>query len=132
VDKVGLTGCNPYATPMEPRLRLSKESSSPLVDGTTYRSLVGSMRYLVNTRPDLAFLVGYVSRFMKQPTEEHLVVVKRIIRYVASTLNLGCQYGRDDQWNLIGYCDNDIAGDIDSSKSTTGVAYFHGKNMISC
>jgi hypothetical protein len=79
VDKVGLTGCNPYATPMEPRLRLSKESSSPLVDGTTYRSLVGSMRYLVNTRPNLAFLVGYVSRSMKQPTEEHLVVVKRII-----------------------------------------------------
>jgi hypothetical protein len=131
VDKVGLIGCNPCATPMKHRLRLSKESLAPLVDGTTYRSLVGNLRYLVNTRPDLAFSVGYVSRFMEQPTEEHLTAVKRIIRYVAGTLNLGCQYGRDDQWNLIGYCDSDLAGDIDSSKSTTEVAYFLCKNMTS-
>jgi hypothetical protein len=83
-----LTGCNPCATPMAPRLRLSKESSAPLVDRTTYRSLVGSLRYLINTRPDLEFSVGYVSRFMEQPTEEHLAIVKRIIRYVAGTLHL--------------------------------------------
>jgi hypothetical protein len=49
---------------MEPRLKLSKESSSPLVDATFYRGLVGSLRYLVNTRADIAFAVGYVSRFM--------------------------------------------------------------------
>jgi hypothetical protein len=116
---------------MEPRLRLSKESLAPLVDGTTYRSLVGSLRYLINTSPDLEFLVGYVSRFMKRPTEEHLAIIKRIIQYVAGTLHLGCQYGRDDQWNLIGYCDSDLARGIDSSKSTTWVAYFLCKNMIS-
>lgn len=66
VEKAGLIGCNLCATPMEPRLKLSQKSSAPLVDGTTYRSLVGSLRYLVNTRPDLAFSVGYVSRFMER------------------------------------------------------------------
>jgi hypothetical protein len=72
VDKAGLVGCNPCVTPMEPRLKLSKDSSARMIDQTMYRSLVGSLRYLVNTRPDLAFLVGYVSRFLERPTEEHL------------------------------------------------------------
>jgi hypothetical protein len=75
VEKAGLAGCNSCATPMEPRLKLSKDSTAPAVDGTMYRSLVGSLRYLVNTRPDLAFSVGYVSRFLERPTEEHLAAV---------------------------------------------------------
>jgi hypothetical protein len=105
VEKAGLADCNPSATPMEPRLKLGRDSTTPLVDATQYRSLVESLRYLVNTRPDLAYSVGYVSRFMERPTEEHLGAVKRIIRYVAGTTHLGCQYSRDDQMKLVGYCD---------------------------
>jgi hypothetical protein len=131
VEKAGLAGCNPCATPMEPRLKLSKNSSAPTVDETMYRSLVNSLRYLVNTRPDLAFSVGYVSRFLERPTEEHLAAVKRIIRYVVGTVHLGCQYGRNDNWKLVGYSDSDLTGDIDSSKSTTGLAYLLGENLIS-
>jgi hypothetical protein len=47
VEKAGLEGCNSCATPMEPKLKLSRESSAPPVDATLYRSLVGSLRYLV-------------------------------------------------------------------------------------
>jgi hypothetical protein len=68
IEKAGLEGCNPCATPMEPRLKLSKESSTPAVDVGMYRSLVGSLGYLVNTIPDIAFSVGYVSHFMEKPT----------------------------------------------------------------
>jgi hypothetical protein len=66
LKKAGMVDCNPCKAPMEPRLKLSKESTSPppLVDATFYRSLVGSLRYLVNTRPGIVFAVGYVSRFM--------------------------------------------------------------------
>jgi hypothetical protein len=71
-----------------------------------------------------------VSRFLEKPIAEHLAVVKRIIRYVARILNLGCQYGKNDQWRLVGYCDSDPAGDLDTSKSTIGVAYVLGKNLI--
>jgi hypothetical protein len=74
---------------MEPRTKLSKDSSAPEVDGTIYKSIVGNLRYLVNTRPDLAYSVEYVSRFMERPTEEHFLAVKRIIRYVAGSLHLG-------------------------------------------
>ncbi|BAF28754.2 Os11g0656500 [Oryza sativa Japonica Group] len=131
VEKAGLTGCNPCATPMEPRLKLSKESAGSLVDATEYRSLVGSLRYLVNTRPDLAYSVGYVSRFMEKPTDEHLAAVKRIIRYVAGTIHLGCRYVKEVEGGLQGYSDSDMAGDIDTRKSTTGVIFFLGKNPVS-
>jgi hypothetical protein len=56
---------------METRFKLIKKSTTPEVDGTMYRSLVGSLRYLVNTRPNLAYSMGYVSRFMDKPTQEH-------------------------------------------------------------
>ena len=45
-----------------------------------YRSIMGSLRYLVHTRPDLAYSVGYVSRFMEEPTTEDLAAVKRVMR----------------------------------------------------
>jgi hypothetical protein len=61
----------------------------------------------------------------------HLAVVKRIIRYVAGTVHLGCHYCRNEDCKLVGYSDSDLAGDIDSRKSTTGVAYLLGENLIS-
>jgi hypothetical protein len=64
IELGGLTGCNPAYTPMEERLKLSRDSTAKEVDATEYRHIVGSLRYLVHTRPDLAFAVGYISRFM--------------------------------------------------------------------
>jgi hypothetical protein len=70
VELAGLTDCNPALTPMEERLKLSRDSTTE-VDATQYRRLVGSLRYLAHTRLDLAFSVGYVSRFMQRPMTEH-------------------------------------------------------------
>ncbi|XP_040381839.1 uncharacterized mitochondrial protein AtMg00810-like [Oryza brachyantha] len=83
VELAGLNDCNPALTPMEERLKLSRDSTAEEVDATQYRRLVGSLRYLTHTRPDLAFSVDYVSRFMQLPTMEHQQAMKRIIRYVA-------------------------------------------------
>jgi len=130
LESAGLTGCNPSHTPMEPRLKLSKFSTAPSVDPTMYRSIVGSLRYLVNSRPDLAYSVGYISRFMENPTTEHLSAVKRVLRYVAGTLHFGCRYRRKTRAQLVGYSDSDLAGDIDTRKSTTGVVFFLGGNVI--
>jgi hypothetical protein len=81
--------CNPALTPMEERLKLSRDSITEEVDATQYQHLVGSLRYLTHTWPDSAFSVGYVSRFMQRPTMEHQQAVKRIIRYATGTLNHG-------------------------------------------
>ena len=88
--------------------------------------MVGSLRYLVNTRPDLAYSVGIVSRFMEAPTTEHWAAVKHILRYIKGTTNFGCVYlreKRNETVELLGYSDSDLAGDIDDRKSTSGVEH---------
>jgi hypothetical protein len=117
---------------MEPRLKLSKDGSGEPVDSTEYRSIVGSLRYLVHTRPDITFVVGYVSRFMEAPTSEHLAAVKHLLRYIAGTLNLGVTYQRGHgALELLGYSDADHAGDINDRKSTTGMIFFLGQSPVS-
>lgn len=57
LEKAGMENCNFCSTPMEVRLQLSTRSTTEEVDATMYRSLVGSLRYLVHTRPDISFAV---------------------------------------------------------------------------
>jgi hypothetical protein len=102
------------------------------VDATQYQRLVGSLRYLAHTRLDLAFSVGYVSRFMQRPTTEHQQAMKRIIRYVAGNLNHGLYYLKcPGEAHLVGYSDSNHAGDIDTSKSMSGVLFFFSKCLVS-
>ncbi|WVZ62952.1 hypothetical protein U9M48_012640 [Paspalum notatum var. saurae] len=89
LERSGMAGCRANKTPMEEKIKLSKASSAAKVDATDYRSIVGGLRYLVHTRPDLAFAVGYVSRFMEDPREDHLAAVKHLLCYVAGTADYG-------------------------------------------
>jgi hypothetical protein len=77
---------------MEQHIKLLPGKPEPVANATKYISIVGSLRYLVNSRPDLAFSVGMVSRFMETPNSEHWGGIKRIIRYVARTIELGCKF----------------------------------------
>jgi hypothetical protein len=114
---------------MEATLKLSKLSIETAVDQTLYMSLVGSLRYRVNTRPDLCFAMGYVIRFL----EDHMGAVMHILRYVAGTFSWGLWYGRGKKSDaaLVGYCDSDYAGDIDKRHITTGVIFFLANCPIS-
>ena len=92
---------------------------------------MGSLRYLGHTRPDPAFTVGYVNRFMERPTAEHLQAIKHILRYVAGTLDYGLVYKRiPGTASFVGYCDSDLAGDVDTSKSTSGTMFFLGGCLV--
>jgi hypothetical protein len=97
-----------------------------------YRCLVGSLRYLAHTRPDLAFSIGYVSRLMQRPTMEHQQAMKRIIRYVVGTLDHNLYYLRcPGEAHLVGYSGSDHASDIATSKSTSRILFFFGKCLVS-
>lgn len=89
LEKAGMSGCNPTKYPMDPKEHLTKDEGGELVDPTEYKSLVGGLRYLVHTRPDIAYSVGIVSRFMEKPSVVHKNAVKRILRYVSGTLQFG-------------------------------------------
>jgi hypothetical protein len=133
IELAGLTDYNSALTPMEERLKLSRDSTTGEVDAMQYRRLVGSLRYLAHTRLDLAFSVGYVSRFMQRPTTEHQQAVKRIIRYVVGTLDHGLYYSRFlGEAHLVGYSNNDHADDIDTSKSTSRILFFFAKSLVRC
>jgi hypothetical protein len=68
---------------------------------------------------------------MEKPTVEYLMTVKRVLRYIAGTTDLGCHFGRKGKANeLIGYSDSDLAVDVDTHQSTTGVLFFLGDSLI--
>jgi hypothetical protein len=117
---------------MENRLKLNNQSEEASVDKTLYRSIVGSLRYLVNTCPDIGFAGGYVSKFLEDPREDHMGVVKHIMRYLAGTINWGLWFSRQDEGEavLTVFSDNDYAGDLDKRKSTTRVIVFLSGNPV--
>ena len=72
----------PVGTPMVTGCKLSKDDDSPDVDQSSYRSMIGSLLYIIASRPDIMHVVGMVGRFQSAPKQSHLLVVKRIFRYL--------------------------------------------------
>ena len=131
LEQAGMSGCNPCHVPMENRLKLSKNDKSPPVDKTKYRSIIGSLRYLVNTQPNIAYAVGIVSRYMEEPRGSHWAAVKQILRYLAGTIHYGVVYKRlGTADSLVGYSDSDLAGDVDDRKSTSGSVFLLGTSLV--
>lgn len=70
-------------TPMNTNDKLQRNDGTPSADEKLYRSLVGSLNYLTHTRPDISYCVSVVSRYLHNPTRQHLGAAKRILKYVA-------------------------------------------------
>ena len=79
--------CNPTKFPMEQRAQLHKDPDGQPVDATEYRRVIGCLRYLLHTCPNLSFAVGVASRFMERPTMMHHKAVKQILRYLKGTMH---------------------------------------------
>ncbi|XP_017420329.2 uncharacterized mitochondrial protein AtMg00810-like [Vigna angularis] len=129
-----MVDCNAANTPAEVGLKLEKEPDEEAVDPTAYRSIVGSLRYLCNTRPDLSYSVGVVSRYMECPRLSHLNAVKRILRYLQGTHSYGILLGRGEtgeEVQITSYSDADWCGDKEDRKSTAGYIFFMGGTPIS-
>lgn len=73
---------------------------------TYYKSLIGSMRYLICTRSDILFKVGLASRFMEEPKGSHLMAAKMVLQYIKGTIQYDLFYGSTNL-QLVGYSDND-------------------------
>lgn len=131
LQKFGMDRCNSVKNPMVPGNKLTKDGAGPAVDPTAYKQLVGSLRYLTVTRPDLIYSVNMVSRYMESPTEQHMLAAKRILRYVQGTVGYGIQYKRGGEGKLVGFVDSDYAGDEDDRKSTSGYTFLFGGGAVS-
>ena len=125
-----LLECNSSQTPLEVRPMLNQDDFKNLVDSTTYRSLMRSLRYLTHTRPNLMLCTGYLSKHMENPSKEHFTSAKRVLRYVKGTLNFGLSYKKGRELSLVGYCDSDYEGNSVDRKSTSGTFFFLGDNIV--
>ena len=84
-----------------------------LEDGTkktyakNFRCLVIGLIYLTCTRPDIAFSVGVISRFMQNPIKHHFGAIKRILHYIARIMDYGIWYMLVPELKLCGFIDSD-------------------------
>ena len=102
--------CWPMATPMTTNFWKLMALESELVDVTLYCQLIGSLMYLVNTRPDLSFAVNSLCQFMVEPRRVHWIAAKHVMRYIATTVDYGLHYIRGDGVRLVGYSYFDWVG----------------------
>ena len=66
-----MTECKSVGTPMEVELKLTTEDALSLVDKRLYRKLMGSLIFLCNTRPDISFAIGVLSKFSIKSRDNH-------------------------------------------------------------
>ena len=111
--------------------KLSKNDDSKEVDQTTYKSVIGKLQYVVHTRLDITLAVGMVARFLAIPRENHMMEIKRIMRYLKGTEDYGLWYKIGGNFDLKVFTDADWVGSVDDRKSTSGGAVFLGKRLVS-
>ncbi|GJX31235.1 retrovirus-related pol polyprotein from transposon TNT 1-94 [Tanacetum coccineum] len=118
LKKYGMESCDPIDTPMVEKTKLDVDTLGKAVDPTHYRGMVGTLMYLTSSRPDLVYAVCMCARYQARPTKKHLHAVKRILRYLKGTVNLGLWYPKDFAIALTAFADADHAGCQDTRRST--------------
>lgn len=121
----------PVYTPMSTTCSLHAPPDTPLCDVSTYRNIIGSLRYLALTRPDISFSVNRLSQHLNGPSHVHMQATKRILRYLKGTIDHGLHLTRDTSHSLTAFYDSDWAGDPSDCKSTASFIIYFGCNPIS-
>jgi hypothetical protein len=80
LKRFNMGSCHPVTTPSEVNIKLRRDDEGD-VDASLFKQLVGSLRFLCNSRPDNSFGVGHISKFMSALKKSHLAAAKRILRY---------------------------------------------------
>ena len=98
--------CKSMVTPMDTNMKFLSDESSWLVDMTQYRKIIGSLIYMMNTRPDICFDVNILSQFLVKPRCLHLIATNHMMRYLKGMIYFGIYYVRDHDYILCGYIDS--------------------------
>ncbi|KAK2402146.1 putative mitochondrial protein [Trifolium repens] len=134
--KFEMVDYNSSVTPADTKVKIEDDDTSEAVDSTMFRQLVGSLRYLCQSRPDISYAVGYISRFMSKPLKSHFLAAKRILRYINGTVHYGVLFpysSNRETLELVGFSDADWCGDKIERKSTSGYLFkFQGAPVSWC
>jgi hypothetical protein len=122
-------------SPMLESMKLTKQDSpqdeaeAKYMKAKDYRGVVGSLLYLqMCTRPDIAFAVKDLSRFLDCPGLKHWQAAQHLLEYVKNTHHYGLRYTRPTgeiqlEGLLHGYSDADWAGQVEDRRSTSGYVF---------
>ena len=117
-------------SPFDSSVHLTRNTGNP-VSQKSYSQQIGSLMYLANrNRPDIAFAVGRLSRYISNPNEEHWEALKRIFRYLKGTINYTLTYTGFPSV-LEGYSDANWITDSQDVKSTSGYVFLLGGAAVS-
>ncbi|XP_071695796.1 secreted RxLR effector protein 161-like [Rutidosis leptorrhynchoides] len=119
------------ATPMATNVKLTLEGEGEPFDSTKYRGMIGSLLYLIASRPDIMFSVCLCERFQENLKTLHVEAVKRIFRYLKGTMHLGLWYSKFTGIDIMCFDDSDHGGAMIDRKSTSGVCAFVGLCLTS-
>lgn len=118
-------------TPMSTTCKMCKDENGVKVDEKIFHAMIGSLLYLTASRPDICYNVGVYARYQASPRVSHMNALKRIIKYVKGTVNLGLYYTKDTNISLVGFCDPDWTGSLDDRRSISGGCFFLRNDMVS-
>ena len=122
---------NPTKTLMVHDCKSTKNERGIKVDSTEYKHIIGSLMYLIVSRPDLMYGMSLTNMYMEKPIKLHMMAVKRIFRYLRGTTELGIydqKIGGTD--GLIAYSNSDYASDLDDRKSTSGYVFMMSSGAV--
>jgi len=131
IHRFGMENAKHKATHMSTACYLDKDETGQSIDIKKYRGMIRSLLYLSASRLDIMFSVCICARFQANPKKSHLSAIKRIIRYLLGTINLGLWYPKNSTCNLIGYSDSDFVECKTDRKSTSGTCHFIGSALVS-
>ena len=112
-------------------MKLLINEGQPLSDKELYRRLIGKLSFLTNTRPDLAFTVQHLSKFMSNPCLPHLEVGLHTLRYINVNPDQGLIFNKNENFTLQAFCDSDWAACPHSRRSVSGFFIMVGGSLIS-
>jgi hypothetical protein len=131
LKKFGMDSAKPQATPFAKRPEPRQEHEEQ-VSISSMREAVGALLYLARgARPDIACVVSQLARFQTDPGQEHLIAIKRVLRYLKGTRDYCMYFSAKQELQLRGYSDSDYAGDTSTRRSTGGFVFLIGDTPIS-
>jgi len=93
--------------------------------------MIGSLLFLILSQPNIMLSVCLCSRYHANPKESHLTVVKRIIKHLKGTTNVGLRYPKGTSLNLIFFSNSDFVGCNLDRKIKSGTCHFLGSSLVS-
>jgi hypothetical protein len=131
LKKFGIYKAKPIRTPMGTNGHLDLDMDGTSIDQNIYHSMIGSLIYLCASSPDIMLSVCMCAIFQAAPNDCHLRAVKRIMRYLVLTRNLGLWYPKGSHFELLGYLDADYARCKVDRKSTSGTCQLLNQSLVS-